>query len=183
MEDNLIKFIEYARQIEDIEHVLLGHETLINNALTAYNSLTQNAMDYGVTQDDWDNMVKAVNDAKQKLVKIKLEKAKQVVRDVQALIDGLDKTFDIANLSELKKVASAINGLTLENRLILDLTAYNQLVAEYNKYLESVQTEITPVIKAVNTLTFNESVAAAAAALTLNGITLALLAVLKRKLI
>ena len=127
--------------------------------------------------------VKAVNDAKQKLVKIKLEKAEQVVRDVQALIDGLDKTFDIANLSELKKVASAINGLTLENRLILDLTAYNQLVAEYNKYLESVQTEITPVIKAVNTLTFNESVAAAAAALYLNGITLALLAVLKRKLI
>ena len=161
----------------------MGHETLINNALTAYNSLTQNAMDYGVPQDDWDNMVKAVNDAKQKLVKIKLEKAEQVVRDVQALIDSLDKTFDIANLSELKKVASAINGLTLENRLILDLTAYNQLVAEYNKYLESVQTEITPVIKAVNTLTFNESVAAAAAALTLNGITLALLAVLKRKLI
>ena len=183
MEDNLIKFIEYARQIEDIEHVLLGHETLINNALTAYNSLTQNAMDYGASQDDWDNMVKAVNDAKQKLVKIKLEKAEQVVRDVQALIDSLDKTFDIANLSELKKVASAINGLTLENRLILDLTAYNQLVAEYNKYLESVQTEITPVIKAVNTLTFNESVAAAAAALTINGITLALLAVLKRKLI
>ena len=73
--------------------------------------------------------------------------------------------------------------MTLENRLILDLTAYNQLVAEYNKYLESVQTEITPVIKAVNTLTYNESVAAAAAALALNGITLALLAVLKRKLI
>ncbi len=183
MEDNLIKFIEYAQIIANIEHVLLGHETLIDNALTAYNSLTQSAQDYGISQQDWDNMVKVVNDAKQKLVQTKLEKAEQVVRDVQALIDALDKNFDIENLSELKQVASAINGLTLENRLILDLTAYNQLVAEYNKYLESVQTEIEPVVKAVNALTINEAIATGAVTLAMSGIALALGIVLKRKFI
>jgi hypothetical protein len=181
MENNLIKFIEYAEKIANIKHVLLGHETLIDSALTAYNALTQNAQDYGVSQADWDNMVKAVNDAKAQLVATKLAKAEQKVRDVQALIDALDKTFDIANIAELKAVASEINALTLENRLILDLTAYNQLVAEYNEYFESVQIEATPVVNTVNALTFNEVTAAAGASLALLGLTLLGVA-LKRKL-
>ncbi len=181
MENNLIKFIEYAEKIANIKHVLLSHETLIDSALTAYNALTQTALDYGVAQQDWDNMVKSVKDAKAQLVQIKLAKAEQKVRDVQALIDALDKTFDIANIAELKAVASAINGLTLENRLILDLTAYNQLVAEYNKYLESVQIEVAPVISAVNALTFKEAVLVATAALATTGALLALGIILKRK--
>ena len=181
MENNLIKFIEYAEKIANIEHVLLSHETLIDSALTAYNALTQNALDYGVTQQDWDNMVKAVKDAKAQLVQIKLAKAEQKVRDVQALIDALDKTFDIANIAELKAVASAINSLTLENRLILDLTAYNQLVAEYNKYLESVQVEVAPVISAVNSLTFKEAMLVTTAALAATGALLALGIIFKRK--
>jgi len=181
MENNLIKFIEYAEKIANIEHVLLSHETLIDSALTAYNALTQNALDYGVTQQDWDNMVKAVKDAKAQLVQIKLAKAEQKVRDVQALIDALDKTFDIANIAELKAVASAINSLTLENRLILDLTAYNQLVAEYNKYLESVQVEVAPVISAVNSLTFKEAMLVTTATLAATGALFALGIIFKRK--
>jgi hypothetical protein len=181
MENNLIKFIEYAEKIANIEHVLLGHETLIDSALTAYNAITQNAQDYGVSQADWDNMVKVVNEAKAQLVQTKLAKAEQKVRDVQALIDALDKTFDIANIAELKAVASAINSLTLENRLILDLTAYNQLVAEYNKYLESVQIEVAPVVSAVNSLTFNEVAAAAGASLALAAVGIALGVIIKRK--
>ena len=181
MENNLIKFIEYAEKIANIKHVLLSHETLIDSALTAYNALTQNALDYGVAQQDWDNMVKSVKDAKAQLVQIKLAKAEQKVRDVQALIDALDKNFDIANIAELKAVASAINSLTLENRLILDLTAYNQLVAEYNKYLESVQIEVAPVISAVNALTFKEAVLAVTATLATTGALLALGIILKRK--
>ena len=115
------------------------------------------------------------------LVQIKLAKAEQKVCDVPARFDALDKTFDIANIAELKAVASAINSLTLENRLILDLTAYNQLVAEYNKYHESVQVEVAPVISAVNSLTFKEAMLVTTAALAATGALLALGIVFKRK--
>ena len=64
---------------------------------------------------------------------------------------------------------------------ILDLTAYNQLVAEYNKYLESVQIEVAPVISAVNALTFKEAVLAVTATLAATGALLALGIILKRK--
>ena len=100
---------------------------------------------------------------------------------VNELIDALDKTFNIANIAELKEVAGAINSLTLENRLILDLTAYNQLVAEYNKYLESVQLEVAPVVEAVNALTFNEAMAVAGLSLALAAVSLTLGITLKRK--
>ena len=43
-------FFLNAEKIANIKHVLLGHETLIDSALTAYNALTQNAQDYGVSQ-------------------------------------------------------------------------------------------------------------------------------------
>ena len=181
MENNLIKFIENAKKIANIEHVLLGHEILINDTLTAYNALTQDATAYGISQAEWDNMVEVVNSAKKKLTKIKLEKAEQKVRDVQALIDGLDTSFDISDLAKLKEVAAAINSLTLNNRLILDLTAYNQLVAEYNAYLEKVQIEAAPIIKSVNAITFKEIAVIASLSTAIAGLATVLGVVVKRK--
>ena len=105
MERNLSLFIEYANKISEIKNVTLGHEKLINNAITAYNAITQNASDYGVNQEDWNKMVANVQQAKKDLVAFKLSKAVQAVRDVQASIDALDATFSVDNLPALKEVA------------------------------------------------------------------------------
>ena len=173
-EKNLILFVEYAKEIENINNVSLTHEKLITSALTAYNGLTQKATDFGYTQEEWDSMVDCVNQAKATLTKIKLEKAVQQVRDVQALVDGLDKEFDIANLEEIKAVATKINELTLENRAILDLTEYNKLLAQYNAYLEGLEIEIQPVITATKQVTFGEVATVAMAVIGSFGLLLAL---------
>ena len=181
MEANLSAFIEYAKKVSAITNVTLGHEKLINNAINAYNALTQNATDYGVSQEDWNSMVTAVMNAKKDLTAFKLSKAVQAVRDVQASIDALDKTFSVANLPALKQVASQINSLTLENKAILDLTAYNNLMAEYNAYLESLEIEVQPVVEATASVTYN-AIASATATIAVTVLTIVLAVVIKRKI-
>ena len=127
-------------------------------------------------------MVANVQQAKKDLVAFKLSKAVQAVRDVQASIDALDATFSVDNLPALKEVAKQINSLSLENKAILDLTAYNNLMAEYNAYLDSLEGEMQPVVNVVSSVTYNASAILKVAA-ALSGFAVVALNLLKRKIV
>lgn len=180
METNLSLFIEYANKILKIENVTLSHETLINNALTAYNAITQDAIAYGVQKADWDNMVEKVTAAKKELVAIKLSKATVEVRNVQAVIDALNDTFSVSDIPALSTAAEKINSLTPDDKAILDLTAYNRLITEYNAYLASVETEVQPIVSATSSVTYGGALAAATAVL---GALATVFAILKKRFI
>lgn len=182
MEVNLINFIEYATKISEISNITLSHEALINKALTAYVGITQKATDYGVSEEDWNKMVTSVNEAKKTLTEIKLAKAIQQVRDVQSAINALDTTFSVSDIPALKEVAAKINALTPENREILDLTVYNELMAKYNAYLEDLNEEVKPLIDATANVTFAKVAVAVASLSALAGVATLLAFVIKRKI-
>ncbi len=181
MEKNLSLFIEYAAKISKLENVTLSHESLINKAMNAYKAITQDATAYGISEEEWNEAVESVQSAKKTLTAIKIQKASKAVRDVQSSIDSLDKTFSVQNIPTLKAVASQINSLTVKDKAILDLTAYNELMAEYNAYLEALEIEIEPTVNALSNLTFSRVATVMASSLAIGGLLTVLLIALKRK--
>ncbi len=53
MNKSLIQFIDYAEQIGKLNVITLSDETLINNAITALNSVNQDATKYGYSETEW----------------------------------------------------------------------------------------------------------------------------------
>lgn len=88
-------------------------------------------------------------------MQIKLSKASLEVQNLQQEINNLPTTFTIGLLDTLKEISSKINNLKADDKLILDLTNYNNLVSSYNEYIANVETEIMPTIKAIdNTIVY-----------------------------
>ena len=155
MHKNLISFLEKAEKINDIQIVNLSHEKLINDAITAYNAIKQDPTIFGIDLEDWNNLVDKVFESKTTLMQIKLSKASLEVQNLQQEINNLPTTFTIGLLDTLKEISSKINNLKADDKLILDLTNYNNLVSSYNEYIANVETEIMPTIKAIdNTIVY-----------------------------
>ena len=161
MEQNLVDFINYASKVMDIEVVTLGHESIINSAVRYLNLVKQDATKYGYSKAQWDEMVNRVTEAKSDLSKLKISLAGKKVKDLQVKLETLNTTFDITRLEELKGLASTINSLTTEEKRLLDLTNYNALVASYNEYCSTLNSEMTKVEENVNNTFIYISVAIA----------------------
>lgn len=155
MHKNMIKFVEYAEKIKNLKVITLNDEKLINDALTAYNSLKQDYTKYGYTEETWNEMVTTVTNAKEVLSKLLLNNASILVKNLQKDIDALPDTFTINHLELLKSISERINALKPEDKLILDLTKYNKLNDAYNNYCASLEQEVTPIVNTVdNTIVF-----------------------------
>jgi len=142
---NLVDFFAYAERIKAIKVIALTDETLINKALSSYNAITQNPTDYGYGESEWTELVKVVTDAKSTLKALQLANASLMVKNVQALLDTLPTEFSITDLTMLQGVAEKINALSLEDRSVLDMTRYNQLLDSYQAYIDDVESEIAPI--------------------------------------
>ena len=150
MNKSLIQFIDYAEQIGKLNVITLSDETLINNAITALNSVNQDATKYGYSETEWNNLVKIAKDAKEKLAKLKLASASKNVRELQEKINNLPTTFDISKITLLRSINEELSNLTFENRSILDLTNYNALVASYEEYVNAINDEAVKVVNSTN---------------------------------
>ncbi len=177
MQNEMILFLEYAEKLSEVKTVTLSHETLINNALTAYKAITQDCTAYGVDINLWNSYVEKVNSAKTQLNALKLADSTEKVQSIQARINALPTQFSLSDLQTLKTLASDIASLKPDDKSILDLTRYNQLVASYNEYRQSVATTYAPV---ANQLTgYFTGNLAVAVSVALSVIGLALVAVKK----
>ena len=136
--------------VNDIEIVNLSHEKLINDAITAYNAIKQDPTIFGIDLEDWNNLVDKVFESKTTLMQIKLSKASLEVQNLQQEINNLPTTFNINLLDTLKTISNKINNLKADDKLILDLTNYNNLVSSYNEYIANLEAEIMPTIKAID---------------------------------
>lgn len=127
METNLVKFIEYAEKIAAIEKITVADEKIVSNAIMAYKSIQQNALDFGYTAEEWNAMVEAVTDANEKIVSIKLANASLKVKNLQAKIKALPTVYTASLEEQFNEITAEINALSLEERAILNLDNYNAL--------------------------------------------------------
>lgn len=145
MDKSMVEFYEYALKIAQLNTITLTNENLINNAVTAYNAVTQDPTQYGYDRDEWDGLVAKVNSAKARIVELKLASASAKVKEIQALIDALPSTFDISCFADIQNIMEQINALTADNRALLDMTRINELKASYDEYRNAILEEIQPV--------------------------------------
>ena len=155
MNKNMILFVEYAKDISEINKITLMHEKLINDAITAYNSVKQDPTKFGYKQTEWNEMVNVVNNAKQTLFNIKLSNANMIVQNLQVKLNQLPTIFNVSMIDTLKQISKEIQDLPFEDRSLLDLTRYNSLVNSYNRYIASVEAEMQPTKNAVDNTFFN----------------------------
>ena len=167
MDKNMVKFISNAKKIKGLSVITLADERLINDALTAYNGVKQNPLDFDINMDEWNDYVSCVTNAKVKLSALKLAKASKEVQNLQVKINQLPDKFDVSMLETLKTISNEINKTKQNEKSLLDLTKYNKLVSSYNEYVKNISAEVEPVIGSVNnTLVFiNISATASIAAL------------------
>lgn len=166
MENSMIEFINYANEIDKLKVVKLTSEDLINKAVTAYNSLTQDPTTYNIEESKWNELVSTVLTAKEKLFRLKLSYAKEEIQALQHEIDNLPKTFDISQLDLLKDITAKISKVKSEDKILLDLTNYNQLLSAYDEYLITLENEASTITTGINN-TFMYIAAATAASMML----------------
>ncbi len=145
MEKSLIQFYEYANQVAQLKNVTLVNEDIVNKALTAYNSITQNPTTYGYSEEEFNSLVTAVQTAKTTIRNIKFANASAKVKSVQALIDELPTTFVIGDLEKIADVLAKMDELQASDRAILDTTKLDALRESYNNYRNNVNEQIAPI--------------------------------------
>ncbi|MBQ8323254.1 MAG: leucine-rich repeat protein [Clostridia bacterium] len=164
MEKSMIDFFGYAEKISKLSVITLSDEKLVNDALSAYNAIKQDPTDYGYSEEEWAAGVKTVTDAKAKIVALKLASSSATVQALQARIDALPAQFAVTDVATLRELAAEIGALKPEDKVILDLTAYNALTAQYNEYCAALEAETQAIVEDVNGSFANVGVAIAAVA-------------------
>ena len=174
-DNNTLAFLGIIDQIPSVDNVSVDDEELITNAVTILNALTQDLTKFGYTADEVTSMKNKIEDARYKLYELLRNQGSSAVRNVQSSLDNLDTTFKLSDLNKLKDIASQMNSLSRDERNILDLRKYNQLVASYNEYLAMVEAD-AEVVDNITTNGFDYSAVVALVAQTsMLGISLALL--------
>ncbi len=173
MESGMKSFLDLAKQVAALETVSTADERLISAAVSALNSVKQNPTAYGITQEEWDAMVKTVRDAKSKLDRINVGNAPRAVRLVQKLLDALPERYDGTKSckAKLDEATAAIESLPVDDRSVLILDRYNALLASYNEFVESGALGVGAIV----------GISVAAGVVALAGVGVALFFVLKKR--
>ena len=143
-EPNLVTFVTIANEIKSYETIVIAHEDKINRALTALRAIKQNYTFFGYTEEEWNNLVEVVENAQKVVKEIKIKNAKKLVRDTDALLKQLPVEFSESMIDQLNSVTALVNELTIDEKYLLDLTNYNNLVQAYEEFLKVEQEPTTP---------------------------------------
>lgn len=132
MDKTTTNFIDYATQIEGITDIAVKHETLINNAVAALNAMKQDYTQFGYTDERWQEMATAVQNAKAKLNNIKLQSASPALQKLQADILALPDTYTSADRAAMSAIKTALSSLKPAEKVLLDLSKYTALLPAYD---------------------------------------------------
>lgn len=131
MDKTTTSFIDYATQLESIVDITVKHETLINAAVAALNAMKQDYTQFGYTEDRWQEMTAAVQNAKARLNSIKLQSASPALQKLQADILALPDTYTGADKATMDAIKASLATLKPAEKVLLDLSKYTALLPAY----------------------------------------------------
>lgn len=149
-DDQTTRFLAAINNLPNLEDITLGDESLVNEAIAANNALKQDLTVFGYTQAQVDIMKDSILKADLKIKSLKRDLARKEVRDVQALLDSLNTTFSLSELSNYQSIYTAINKLTRDEIQILDSRNYDAISNAYYSYISGLNSEVVAVTQAAN---------------------------------
>ena len=133
MENNMALFIEYAEEIMKKSAITTTDELLVNNAIAAYNAIKGDYKQFGYDDETWQKMVTAAQTAFEQVRALKFSHSSYKVKQLQALIDQLEGEYDRSKIPTMKEIQAKLKNFSPSEREVLDLTALNKFVIEYQK--------------------------------------------------
>lgn len=161
---NLVQFFEYAEEISQLNAITLMEETLISNAVSAYNAITQDPTVYGYSRKQYEQYVEMVLKASETMRQLKLANASQAARQLQTELDALPDVFSVMDVEMLRDIAARIAKLQPSERMILDTTKLTKLQNALAQYNEKLKADMQQVKDAVDSVYAGVAAAAAAVA-------------------
>ena len=131
MDKTTTNFIDYATQIEGIDVIAVKHENLINSAVAALNAMKQDYTQFGYTEQRWQEMTLAVQNAKKQLNIIKLQSASPALQKLQEDIFALPDTYTADLKDEMDAIKASLAAIKPAEKVLLDLTKYTALLSAY----------------------------------------------------
>lgn len=150
MEQNMVNYINYYNELAKVETITLAYEELVNNALTAYNSIKGDFTKFGYGYEEWEEMYNLVMSANETIKELKFHTASTKVKEVQELIDSLPDKFSVDNIELLLSISTRLNALKGDEKALLDLDKYNNMLDSYDDYIESIVEESSPFTNKFN---------------------------------
>lgn len=135
-------FIDHATEIEGIIEITVKHEALINSAVVALNALKQDYTQFGYTEQRWQEMTLAVQNAKARLNSIKLQSASPALQKLQADILALPDAYTGELKATMDALKASIAALKPADKLLLDLTKYTALLSAYEQDVPSEDPDV-----------------------------------------
>ncbi len=133
MEQTMKDFLWLGREVAALGEVTLNDEALVSKAVVALNSVKQDPAAFGIDQAEWARLSAAVTQARDRIIRLKVEYAKKSVRDIQARIDELPAVY--TNTEELNAKLLALRediaNLEVDDRNLLIQDRYTTLFAAY----------------------------------------------------
>ncbi len=135
MEQAMKDFLTYARKVAKLSAITLNDEALISKAVVALNSVKGNPSSFQglIDLNEWNSLRDTVTAAREKIVRLKIDYAKKVVRDIQARIDKLPDTYKDTEVMNALILAlrADIGNLELDDRNLLVQDKYTALLSAY----------------------------------------------------
>lgn len=136
MESNMELFIENALKIMSKDVITMADAKIIEDAVTAYNAIGTDYADFGYTDEQWTAMVNAAMDANTSLKQLRFSHASYAIKQLQLQIDSLAGEYDASKVPVMQDIEARLKKLKANERDVLDLTAYNAFVTEYERQPE-----------------------------------------------
>ncbi len=144
MEQNMIDFIEYYKELAKVSAITLTNEEAVNNAMTAFNRIKADYRLFGYTEEEWNEMYQLIKNANEVIKELKYHTSSTKVKEVQEMINGLGTKFSVNDITILTIINTRFNALKGDEQALLDLTKYNNLLDSYNEYIDSIVEESNP---------------------------------------
>ncbi|MDE5565725.1 MAG: leucine-rich repeat protein, partial [Anaeroplasmataceae bacterium] len=142
------RFLKLIVQIPEV--ITLADEALILEVNSLKNSMRQDLTIFGYSQEEVNQMNLKLEKALLKIKELKLAISSDSLKALQAEINALDTTFKIENLESLRSLTARIDSISREEKNILDLRKYDELVSSYSAYISNVNDEFKPIDEVVS---------------------------------
>lgn len=146
----LTDFVYYANKIKNIDVIRTYHSDLIDKAIFAYNSIKDNPIEKGYTNEEFDSLKDITFKASDTLFELKKERAGTKVKLLNKKILDLPDKFDISILPTLSMYSSELSKLSQESQELVVRDKYDNLMNQYKEYISSVNNEAGLILASSN---------------------------------
>ncbi len=136
-------YLRNVSLIPNIEDIQITDEKIIRDAVTAYNALNQNLLDFGYTQQQLNEMHNKMLRAQDKVKELKLARVNEKYADLVKEIEELGTVFSLDKYDLYKKIVVELDYISKSDQADMDLSNVDAFKLSYQAYFKNLNQEVS----------------------------------------